>query len=391
MKEPCLHVSIDLMRTHTLGVTALDPARQPFDELHHGGAADPAAAACGRAAADYLQGRGQLRRNRRHRDRPAGQLRSQPDQGRLSGLRAGQAADRVGRVARRHPGREVRPAALQDQADRARRPQQPEGVRRPRLRHRARRPQHELLALGAREAGRPSIHRALPRCQRRRGDRADRRREIDGAGVHRQPRAPAARREQLHGPEGTVGHARADRRILPDARHGHHRPAARSERGDSRLQGAEHVHGPQERRELHGRYSRPSQGGRLLQRRNRLRHLRSDQQHLRDRHQAVQPGCDCRRHARQRQLLRGRPSGPVRLRRRGRDCVSVRTTRRSASACPPCSANITISQDSLRTLSDETGGFAAVNSNDFAEELRPDHPGQQQLLRPRVLLERHQA
>ena len=100
-----------------------------------------------------------------------------------------------------------------------------------------------------------------------------------GAGVHRQPRAPAARREQLHGPEGTVGHARADRRILPDARHRHHRAAARPERGDSRLQGAEHVHGPQERRGLHGRYPRPSQGRRLLQRRDRLRHLRSDQQH----------------------------------------------------------------------------------------------------------------
>ena len=49
------------------------------------------------------------------------------------------------------------------------------------------------------------------------------------------------------------------------------------------------------------------------------------------------------------------------------------------------------SQDSLRVLSDETGGFAAVNSNDFAQGLRAHHPRQQQLLRPRLLLRRLQT
>ena len=56
-------------------------------------AAAPPPRPAGRAAADDLQGRGQLRRDRRHRHRPAGQLRPQPDEGRLPGPRAGQAAD----------------------------------------------------------------------------------------------------------------------------------------------------------------------------------------------------------------------------------------------------------------------------------------------------------
>ena len=147
---------------------------------------------------------------------------------------------------------------------------------------------------------------------------------------------------------------------------------------------------PQERRRLHGRHPRPPQGGRLLQRRRRLRHLRSDRQHVRDRHPAVQPGRDCRRHARQRQLLQHRPARTDRFRRcRGDWFHSERPV-----AGPRVSAlqrELQISQDSLRTLSDETGGFAAVNSNDFAQELRAHHPRQQQLLRPRLLLERHQA
>ena len=46
----------------------------------------------------------------------------------------GKPQTRLDRVARRHPGREVRSAALQDQADRARRPQQPQGVQRPGVR-----------------------------------------------------------------------------------------------------------------------------------------------------------------------------------------------------------------------------------------------------------------
>ena len=74
---------------------------------------------------------------------------------------------------------------------------------------------------------------------------------------------------------------------LPDARHRRHRTSARSERTDPRLQGEEHVYRPQERCRLHGWHPRPPQSRRVLQRRGRLRHLRSHHQHLRERHPAV--------------------------------------------------------------------------------------------------------
>ena len=102
---------------------------------------------------------------------------------------------------------------------------------------------------------------------------------------------------------------------------GAERTSARSERGDSRLQGAEYLHRPQERCRLHGRHPRPAQGRRLLQRRNRLRHLPADCEYLFERHPAVQPGRDRRRHARQRQLLRHRPTGTGQFRRCRRDLL----------------------------------------------------------------------
>ena len=49
--------------------------------------------------------------------------------------------------------------------------------------------------------------------------------------------------------------------------------------------------------------------------------------------------------------------------------------------------SLRISQDSLRSLSEETGGFAAVNQNDFSERLPARRPGQQLVLRPRLLPE----
>ena len=86
------------------------------------------------------------------------------------------------------------------------------------------------------------------------------------------------------------------------------------------------------------------------------------------------------------------PRGPVGLRRRRIEIGSLPddpsldlgSTRAAATSCAR-------RRTACGRLSDETGGFAAVNSNDFAQRLRPDHPGQQQLLRPRLLLERHQA
>ena len=41
--------------------------------------------------------------------------------------------------------------------------------------------------------------------------------------------------------------------------------------------------------------------------------------------------------------------------------------------------------DSLKTLAEETGGFAAVESNDYSAGLRSDRPREQQLLRARLL------
>ncbi len=59
------------------------------------------------------------------------------------------------------------------------------------------------------------------------------------------------------------------------------------------------------------------------------------------------------------------PRGLSGVRRRRGDCLAAHSIPRSISVSRPCSDELRISQDSLRTLSDETGGFAAVNSNDF--------------------------
>ncbi len=122
----------------------------------------------------------------------------------------------------------------------------------------------------------------------------------------------------------------------------------------------------EERRRLHGRHPRPAQGGRVLQRRHRLRHLRSDQQPLRVGHPRQRPGRDCRRDAGQRQLLRRRSARPVRARRSHRDRRRFPATPRSASACSRCSASCASRRTACARIADETGGFAAVNSNDFS-------------------------
>ena len=68
----------------------------------------------------------------------------------------------------------------------------------------------------------------------------------------------------------------------------------------------------------------------------------------------------------QRQLLRRRSARAGELRRGGRDRgASRRPYARSWHQCA-AATSCRISQDSLRTLADETGGFAAVNSNDFS-------------------------
>ena len=78
-------------------------------------------------------------------------------------------------------------------------------------------------------------------------------------------------------------------------------------------------------------------------------------------------GRDCRGDARQRQLLRRRPARPG---------AGMDDSDRHRSRCrrptldlgmTPLHDELRRAQDSLRMLSDETGGFAAVNQNDFSD------------------------
>ena len=50
-----------------------------------------------------------------------------------------------------------------------------------------------------------------------------------------------------------------------------------------------------------------------------------------------------------------------------------------------CMDALRMSQQSLRVLADETGGFAAINRNDFAERVRARRSREQHVLRPRLL------
>ena len=78
-----------------------------------------------------------------------------------------------------------------------------------------------------------------------------------------------------------------------------------------------------------------------------------------------------------------RPDGPGR--RDDRRSGSFPDDTRSASASVLLLNEIRLSQDSLRTLSEETGGFAVVNRNDFATAFKRISRGQQLVLRPRLL------
>ena len=231
---------IDLMRTHTLGSTAL----VLLAGLSTSAQQTAAANACRRrTAADHLQGRGQLRRDRRRRHRPAGQLRPQPDEGRFPVLEQGKPQTVVDLLARRHPGREVRSAALQGQADRARRPQQPQRVQRPRLRPRARRSATRTSRAPARvkAAARQFIERYL--------GANDVAAIVQTGGARGGSQEFTSSRERLlrasrhvHGAEGAL-RRRSSRSTTTTARAAcrARRAAARSDRSDARLQGAQHA------------------------------------------------------------------------------------------------------------------------------------------------------
>ena len=216
------------------------------------------------------------------------------------------------------------------------------------------------------------------------------------AGVHQQPRAAAARRSTTSWAkrcgrrprQRSTGLPRSQPRQPRQHRRPDRRPRNDMERGNNARNSMRTL---QEPRRLHGRDPRPPQGRRLLQRRHRLR-----------RHQSVQqPDAtdvqreDARRHrrgdARQRQHLQRRSArrSPPGWTTRSRSAAFPATTARSADAV--LQDELRLAQDSLRVLSEETGGFAVVNQNDFRNALLADPRGQQQLLRARLLPDQREA
>ena len=126
-----------------------------------------------RSAAHHLSRRDQLRGDRRHRDRRAGQLRPQPDQGRFSGRRGRHAPGCVPVLAGRHSGRQTGRSPVFADDHRAGCQNQSAGIRWTRLRHRARRSEYELRAISAGQSGSQAVHRALSRRERSRRHRSD--------------------------------------------------------------------------------------------------------------------------------------------------------------------------------------------------------------------------
>ena len=123
-----------------------------------------------------------------------------------------------------------------------------------------------------------------------------------------------------------------------------------------------------------------------FQRRHRLRHQRSVQQPRRHDHH----GRDARHHCR----------GDARQRRRSTasTCAASApgsTTRIEIQSFPDDPSlgldssallnEVRLGQDSLRVLSDETGGFAVVNNNDFARRVPAPGRREQLVLRARLL------
>ena len=142
------------------------------------------------------------------------------------------------------------------------------------------------------------------------------------------------------------------------------------------MQGALHAVDHQERRRLVRRCPRPPQDDAAHQRRHRLRHQRH---HSRLRSPPSSGVVDHRRHARGDR--RGRPASnvsiyavdPRGLTTLGDETIGVDSfadhddPSAGIGLVARCNNELRLSQDSLRTLADETGGFAAVNTNQFAD------------------------
>ena len=202
---------------------------------------------------------------------------------RLRGPRGRQAADALGAVARRHPGRAARRAAVRADADRAGCPQQPASEFNGRVFVLVLDDLNTHFARGRRvSAAARQFIETLSRRERHRRGRADRRLAEGRAGVHQQPAAAAAGDRHLHGAEDPLRHAGQDRRLLHAARDAGPRPdAARPERGRARATRRATPCRAAPGRRLPRRRARPAQGGAVLQRRHRLRRQQPDSEPLR--------------------------------------------------------------------------------------------------------------
>ena len=250
--------------------------------------------------------------------------------------------------------------------DRARRQDERASVRRPHLRHGARRHAHALRAHRARQARRQAVHRQESRRERPDGGAAHRRRDGCEPGIHQQ-QAAARRRGRSHdGAQARFGDGRRRRRSTP--------PAAAGRPG-GRLRPTPSGRSTRDRRSTRcGRSPSGSAASTAAARRSSSSARGSTTTSPTSfNNQGASTVMDATRDAivaatrSQRQHLRHRSARPDGPRRRGhRRSPRTPTIRRSASAGASLQNELRLSQDSLRTLSDETGGFAVVNRNEFA-------------------------
>ena len=260
-------------------------------------------------------------------------------------------------------------------------------LRRPRLRDRARRPRHQPAANGARQEVGARVRRAPSRRERPRRGRvhqrahATRRRisrtiarccwppstSSSGAASGRPPSKPSSGTTTESSPARTVQDERSRRPgagITDAAAPINIRDIEREQRALAVLDTLRNLG------EFLAGVARPPQGGAAVQRGHRdadERDLRHPHGHRRRRrHQ----GRHHRGGAIERQLLRPRSARPDRHDERIHRAGGIGRARRghwarsaSLNAQQGLLTEMKLSQDSLRTLAEETGGFAAVNQN----------------------------
>ena len=334
----------------------------------------PAAAA---AASADLQGAGRLRRGRRRRHRPAGQVRPRPEEGGLPGA-SRTASRRRSAPSRWSTSRSSAPIGRSSPSA----PIEPDvktnerAVRRPRLRDGARRPAHRASAArrASKIAAKQFIERRLGANDLmaivHTGGRQQRQ-----PGIHQQ-QAAAARggRQDSCGRKLDSATANRDQRVLPAratcASSGDR--DQRSGRPERAFNARSTLDTLQQRRRVVRRRPRPPQDDPVRQRRDRLRHPRhhpADRLDARRRVDVLDATRDAIAAATRSNVsdLRHRPARPDRPRRRDRSRSSRSpTTRRSASAPARCRTSCACRRTACGRSSEETGGFAVVNSNDFA-------------------------